>query len=279
VSGALPLAFAALLLAAAAAGELLRPHLGDLEGLGRRALALPLPGTDRSLVELATSLGLAERVARAGLSQRLPVAAALGAKVAGAAGGALLAAPVAPLAPGRLAFALALGIPIAGFLVPDACLERRARQRQRQLRSALPDALDLVAVGAAAGLSPLSAVAEISKSSGPLAEELAVLIAESECGLPQHQALERLRERVPMPEISALSALIERSQRYGSPLAEQLQEQASGLRGNQRRRVEEQAARAAPKIQLAVALLLVPSVLLVIAAGLLANVDRFLAGL
>ena len=46
----------------------------------------------------------------------------------------------------------------------------------------------------------------------------------------------------------------------------------------QRRRIEEQAARAAPKIQLAVALLLVPSVLLMIAAGLLANVDRFLAG-
>ncbi|MCE3266057.1 MAG: hypothetical protein K0S15_766, partial [Solirubrobacterales bacterium] len=34
-----------------------------------------------------------------------------------------------------------------------------------------------------------------------------------------------------------------------------------------------------PKIQLAVALLLVPSVLLMIAAGLLANMDRFLAGM
>jgi tight adherence protein C len=42
--------------------------------------------------------------------------------------------------------------------------------------------------------------------------------------------------------------------------------------------VEEQAARAAPKIQLAVALLLVPSVLLMIAAGLLANIDRFMSG-
>jgi tight adherence protein C len=76
-----------------------------------------------------------------------------------------------------------------------------------------------------------------------------------------------------------MCGVIERSRRYGSPLAEQLQEQASSLRAAQRRRIEEQAARAAPKIQLAVALLLVPSVLLMIAAGLLANIDRFLAGL
>ena len=47
------------------------------------------------------------------------------------------------------------------------------------------------------------------------------------------------------------------------------------LCGECSRRIEEHAARAAPKIQLAVAL---PSVLLMIAAGLLANIDRFMAG-
>ena len=72
--------------------------------------------------------------------------------------------------------------------------------------------------------------------------------------------------------------VIERSRRHGSPLADQLREQATALRATQQRLIEEQAQRAAPKIQLAVALLLVPSVLLMIAAGLLANVDRFLAG-
>lgn len=76
-----------------------------------------------------------------------------------------------------------------------------------------------------------------------------------------------------------MCGVIERSRRYGSPLAEQLHEQASSLRGAQRRRIEEDAARAAPKIQLAVALLLVPSVLLMIAAALLANADRFIAGI
>ena len=51
------------------------------------------------------------------------------------------------------------------------------------------------------------------------------------------------------------------------------------MRRDQRRRVEESAARAAPKIQLVVALVLVPSVLSMIVAALVANSDALLAGL
>jgi tight adherence protein C len=273
------LLLAGILLGAAAVVELLRAPGMELHGMARGALKLRIPGTSRSLGEVATSLGLSERVVRAGLGERLPVATLLGAKAAGAVVGALLALLVAPAAPGRLAVALAFGLPAAGFLAPDAWLERRARVRLTGLRSRLPDALDLVAVGAAAGRSPVAGMAEVARGEGPLADELAVLTAEASCGAPQRQVLESLRRRAPVPEVAALCGLIERSRRYGSPLADQLREQASGLRGNQRRRIEEQAARAAPKIQLAVALLLVPSVLLMIAAGLLANVDRFLAGL
>jgi tight adherence protein C len=75
--------------------------------------------------------------------------------------------------------------------------------------------------------------------------------------------------------MATLCAAIERSRRYGSPLADQLRRQASALRRNQRRAVEERAARAAPKIQLVVALVLVPSVLLMITAALIANADLF----
>ena len=61
-------------------------------------------------------------------------------------------------------------------------------------------------------------------------------------------------------------------------LADQLRRQAASLRRDQRRAVEERAARAAPKIQLVVALILVPSVLLMIAAALIANADVLLSG-
>jgi tight adherence protein C len=275
------LGVAAMLLCLAAAfevvrGRALRDVSAGAEGATAPAAVPPLPS---ALGSLAARLGIAPRLARAGLAERLSVPAVLVAKLAGAMAGLCVALPAAPAAPGRLSWIVAVGLPAAGFLGPDAWLERRARQRLSALRGGLPDALDLLAVGASAGRSPLAGLAELGTGDGPLAQELAVLTAESSCGAPQREALDGLRARVPVREVAAMCGVIERSRRYGSPLADQLHEQASSLRAVQRRRIEEHAARAAPKIQLAVALLLVPSVLLMIAAGLLANVDRFLAGL
>ena len=76
-----------------------------------------------------------------------------------------------------------------------------------------------------------------------------------------------------------MAASLERSRRLGSPLAAQLQAQASALRAHSRRRIEEAAARAAPKIQLVVALVLVPSVLLMLLAAIVAHSDELLGSL
>jgi tight adherence protein C len=212
-------------------------------------------------------------------SPQPPAPTVLVAKLAGAALGGAAAWLTAPVAPGRLALLVLVGLPSAGFLLPDALRERERRRRRRRLVAALPDAADLLAVASGAGRGPASAFADVARSgSGPLAAELRVLVAELECGMPLSSGLRRLRERSPSPEVAALCAAIERSHRLGSPLAEQLRRQAGSLRRDQRRAVEERAARAAPKIQLVVALVLVPSVLLMIAAALIANADLLLAG-
>jgi tight adherence protein C len=203
----------------------------------------------------------------------------LAARLAGVVAGAGVAFLAAPAAPGRVSWLVAVALPAAGFFVPDALLERRTRRRRRQLLAALPDALDLLAIGSAAGRSPLAGFREIaSAGNGPLADELRIVVAEVECGRPLAAALATLRGRVPGSEIATLCASVERSRRLGSPLAEQLRRQSAALRRDQRRATEERAARAAPKIQLVVALILVPSVLLMIAAALIANADVLLAG-
>ena len=275
MTAALVLAMGALILGVGAIAQLLAGPRNDAPQ-GDQAARSPL--TWSLLQSVDGRLGISARLARAGLAHRISPHALLAAKLGGALAGLLWAIVVAPAAPSRLAWIVAIGLPAAGFLGPDAWLERRARQRLRALRAGLPDALDLLAVGTAAGRSPLAGLSELGRGEGPLARELAMLSAESSCGLPQSEALESLRRRAPVREVSAMCGVIERSRRYGSPLADQLREQATALRGVQRRRIEEHAARAAPKIQLAVALLLVPSVLLMIAAGLLANVDRLMAG-
>jgi tight adherence protein C len=271
VSGAGLLAALAVLLAAAAAGELRRG--------GGRALP-PLPfGLDARSARAALRLGLPERIRRAGLEGRLPLAAVLAAKLSSTLAGGLAATLAAPAAPGRTAALVAVAMPAAGFFLPDALLERRARQRQRRLLAALPDALDLLAVGAGSGRGPAAGIEQLARAGeGPLAEELRLTAAELSCGVPLSAALASLRARVPGGEVATLVAAIERSRLFGSPLAEHLQRQATALRRDSRRAVEERAARAAPKIQLVVALVLVPSVLLIITAGLIANAGALLAG-
>jgi tight adherence protein C len=278
MTAALSLAIAALVLGFAAAAQLLPEGGPERRGESQSRGVLGLLTTWMPLAAVDARLGVSARLARAGLADRLSATSLLAAKAGGAVAGALWALVLVPAAPSRLAWIVAAGLPAAGFLGPDAWLEHRARRRLRALRASLPDALDLLAVGAAAGRSPMAGLTELGAGEGPLARELAMLAAESSCGLAQGEALESLRRRAPVREVASMCGVIERSRRYGSPLADQLREQATALRGVQRRRIEEQAARAAPKIQLAVALLLVPSVLLMIAAGLLANVDRFMAG-
>jgi tight adherence protein C len=227
----------------------------------------------------ARRLGLTERLRRAGVESRLRPEALLAGKLASAIAGAFAALAAAPAAPGRMSLLVAVAMPAAGFVLPDALLEREVRRRHRRLLAALPDALDLLAIGSAAGRGPAAGFAEIARAgSGPLADELRVSLAELECGRPIADVLAALRERVPGSEVASLCASIERSRRLGSPLADQLRRQATSLRRDQRRVVEEHAARAAPKIQLVVALVLVPSVLLTIAAALIANADVLLGG-
>ena len=274
MTAALTLGLAALVLGIAAIAQLL-PRGSDSAVTDA---GTPTPGSWSLIATADRRLRLSARLARAGLAERVSIRAMLAAKLGGAVAGLLWAMVIAPAGPSRLAWVVAVGLPAAGFLAPDAWLERHARGRLRALRAGLPDALDLLAVGTAAGRSPMAGLSELGRGDGPLARELAMLSAENGCGLPQSEALASLRRRAPVREVAAMCGVIERSRRYGSPLADQLREQATALRGVQRRRIEEHAARAAPKIQLAVALLLVPSVLLMIAAGLLANVDRFMSG-
>lgn len=205
--------------------------------------------------------------------------APLAPKLICAVAGGIVAIAAAPAAPGRTTLLVAVGLPAVGFVLPDALLERAARRRHRRLVTSLPDALDLLAIGSAAGRGPVAGFAEIARAGhGPLADELRITMAELGCGQPLAEALAALRRRVPGSEIASLCASIERSRRLGSPLADQLRRQAASLRQDQRRAVEERAARAAPKIQLVVALILVPSVLLMIAAALIANADILLGG-
>jgi len=212
MTAALFLAIGALVLGLGALVELLPRHSASDGAPGSDARA-PSPVAWSLLSGADAKLRLTVRLAKAGLGDRVSASAVLAAKLGGALAGLLWGMVVAPAAPSRLAWIVVGGLPAAGFLGPDLWLERRARQRLPALRAGLPDALDLLAVGTAAGRSPLSGLSELGRGEGPLARELAMLSAESSCGLSQSEALDSLRRRAPVREVSAMCGVIERSRR------------------------------------------------------------------
>ncbi len=270
-------ALLAFMAAALAAGGVmsLAPDGARRDRSGGTVLSLALLVGRRLRGRLQTPSDLGARIAAAGSPAGLEPRDVLALKLATAVLGALAGVLLGALLPGRLAIASMAAGPAAGFLAPDLWLRRRARARASAIRRELPAMLDLLRVTVQSGPSLAAALGEVgSRTRGPLAREWRAVGTECALGVPLSRSLERLAERVPLPEVAALVAALERAARHGAPLSDTLEAQARDARSARRRRIQEEAAKAAPKIQLVVAGMLVPSVLLLIAASLLGAVVR-----
>ena len=260
----------------AAARELLADHgdrLGSVLAAVKKATLDRLPSG-----RLLAARGGGDATERAGLPGLDPRLLALARVLCGLCA-IPLALELAPVAPGHSGALLLAGLPVAAAMLPGLAMERIARARRARIEAALPDALELMAVAAASGVDQRALLARAAEAGeGALREELLATVAEIECGVPAVRALAALAERTG-GDVAALTRVLERSRRLGSPLAAGLQDQAAGLRDRRLREITEGADRAAPKIQLVVALLLVPSVLLLVAAAILAHADLLLSGL
>ena len=232
-------------------------------------LVVSLASAGRLLRPPGAPADLRGRIEAAGRPAGLGVRDVMAAKVAAAVLSASIGLPLAALAPGRLGLPVVLLAPAAGFLTPDLWLGRLAAERARRVRRELPALLDILRVTIEAGGSlawALKAVGE--RADGPLAREWRAVANEVGVGVPLGQALDGLAIRLPQPEIRAFVAALQRASRHGAPLSDTLAAQARAARFALARRIRDDAARAGPKIQLVVALLLVPSVLLLVAAAL-----------
>jgi tight adherence protein C len=236
------------------------PALALLARGGRRVGA---PGAPRDLDA---------RLAAAGRPLNLRAGDLMAVSGGGGLLGLLLALPFGSLLPGRLGLLAPFAFPLAAFLAPDLWLRRHTRMRAAAMARELPDLLDLLRVALAAGLSLDRALEEVARrDAGLLAREWRRAAVEVELGVPRAQALAGLAARCPCEGIVPLVRALERGARHGVPLADALAAQATDARAARARELTERAAKAAPQIQLVVALLLVPSVLLLVAAALLAS--------
>lgn len=144
---------------------------------------------------------------------------------------------------------LLIGLPIGGAQVPKSLLERKVEERQGAIRRDLPDTLDLLAISVEAGVGFEGALEVVSDNfDSPLANEFSRTLREMELGLPRRQALENLRRRTEVPDLSNFILTLTQADALGMPIGRVLKTQATEMRLKRRAWAREKAAKLPVKI-------------------------------
>ncbi|HVL81227.1 MAG TPA: type II secretion system F family protein [Actinomycetota bacterium] len=190
-------------------------------------------------------------------------------------------AAVGAVAGGAVGGSVAWGALVAAiaFFVPDLWMARRADSRQAQIRRALPETLDLLAIAVGAGLGLEAAIELVArKLPGPLGEELHRFLQEVQLGASRREALANLRERTDVTELSTFALTLAQADALGTPLAEVLKAQAGEMRMLRRMRARETAAKTPVKLLVPLLLGIFPALGIVIIGPAVISIARAFAG-
>ena len=216
------------------------------------------------------------RLIAAGVAARISVAQFLALK-AGLALGGLITGAAAAAAAGASVGLLLVALGAAGFFVPDFLIGMRIRARRERIRSELPDALDLLAVSVEAGLGLDGAITKLTEHmDGALVDEFALTLGEMRIGEARHDALRKLAERVPAPEVAAFVRSVLQADQLGISLGRILRVQAADSRLRRQAAAEEKAMKAPIKMLFPTALLIFPALFVVVLGPAILNVSRYL---
>ena len=160
-------------------------------------------------------------------------------------------------------FALLFGF--LGFYFPQLWLSSKISRRQKEVRRAMPDALDLLTICVEAGLGFDAAISKVSeKWESELSLAFARVIQEIQLGKIRREALRAMADRIGLPELTSFVAAVIQSEQLGVSLANVLRIQSDQMRVKRRQHAEEEAHKAPLKMLIPMALLIFPSLMIVL---------------
>jgi tight adherence protein C len=162
---------------------------------------------------------------------------------------------------------LLYGIPagVIGFYLPELWLYGRIGRRQKDIRKAMPDALDLLTICVEAGLGFDAAMSKVSeKWDNELCIAFGRVIREIQLGKLRRDALRDMADRMGISEMTSFVAAIIQSELMGVSMAKVLRIQADQMRVKRRQMAEEEAHKAPIKMLIPMALLIFPSICIVL---------------
>jgi tight adherence protein C len=150
-----------------------------------------------------------------------------------------------------IAVLMLAGGAVFGLVFPGLWLSRRVRARQEEIRTGLPDAIDLLIVSVEAGLTFEAALAKVAeKYANALGEEFARVLQETRLGRGYMEALNDLGQRCEVDELQNFVQAVTQSQQLGGGIARILRVQAEEMRQKRLQRAQEKGAQASIKMLL-----------------------------
>jgi tight adherence protein C len=154
---------------------------------------------------------------------------------------------------------------LIGFQTPNLLLSSRIARRQKEIRKAMPDALDLLTICVEAGLGFDAAIQKVfEKWDNELARAFGRVIREIQLGKLRREALRDMANRLGVEEMTSFVAAVIQSEQLGVSMAHVLRIQSDQMRVRRRQQAEEEAHKAPIKMLIPMALLIFPSICIVL---------------
>ena len=165
---------------------------------------------------------------------------------------------------GRIVLA-SVAFGLLGFFFPQLWLSSKISKRQKDIRKAMPDALDLLTICVEAGLGFDAAMAKVSeKWETDLSQAFGRVIQEIQLGKLRREALRDMADRIGLAEMTSFVAAVIQSEMLGVSMAKVLRIQSEQMRVKRRQMAEEEAHKAPVKMLIPMALLIFPALMVVL---------------
>jgi tight adherence protein C len=161
-----------------------------------------------------------------------------------------------------------LGPGIVGYMLPKYWITKRQQQRQEEITSGFPDALDMMLVCVEAGQSLDQSIIRVAKelraSYPSLSDEFEIVSYEVKAGKDKPTVLADMGERCGVADISSFVTVLVQSATFGTSIAEALRVYAEEMRDKRVMRAEEKANKLPTKMTLVTMMLTVPPLLIIL---------------
>jgi tight adherence protein C len=160
---------------------------------------------------------------------------------------------------------MVLAFTVLGYFFPDLWVRSKINSRQKGVRKAMPDALDLLTICVEAGLGFDAAMSKVNeKWDNELSLAFGRVIREIQLGKLRRDALRDMSDRLGLAEMTSFVAAVIQSEMLGVSMAKVLRIQSDQMRIKRRQYAEEQAHKAPIKMIFPMGLFIFPALMIVL---------------